>query len=158
MFEKQPQQSVVALDTRDFSRLGHIPYRAAKVMGLGFILGLLLMGLHHALYQTLTVEPADNALLQLGEIRAGTAIAFFSKLCLATGTGVAYDQWMWVDLQAKPHEIRSLDAMFSILGNAFETLAMRMWIRGPVLTILAAVTWCVVVAVDDVGHSANGYS
>jgi hypothetical protein len=110
-------------------------------MGVGFLLGIILMGLHHALYQTLSGEPADNALLQLWAIRGGTAIAFLSKLALAIGTGVAYDQWMWVDLHAKPHEIGSLDSMFAILGNAFEFLAVRVWVRRPVMVFLAAVTW-----------------
>jgi hypothetical protein len=110
-------------------------------MGTGYILGLILMGLHHALYQTLSGEPATSSILQLWSIRAGTALAFLSKLALAIGTGVAYDQWLWVDLHAKPHDIGSLDAMFSIIGNAFEFLHLRVWFRRPVLVFLAGVTW-----------------
>ncbi|KAJ9616449.1 hypothetical protein H2200_000167 [Cladophialophora chaetospira] len=156
---------VIALEAKDFSRLGHIHWRAPTVMGTSFILGVIAMGFHHALYQTLSGETADNALLQLWAIRAGTAIAFLSKLFLAIGTGVAYDQWMWVDLHAKPHEIGSLDSMFSILGNAFEFLAVRVWIKRPVLTFLAAVTWLLPISaiitpgtlsVQPVAVSSNG--
>ncbi|EXJ62089.1 hypothetical protein A1O7_02522 [Cladophialophora yegresii CBS 114405] len=140
MLEKQPQ-TVLSVEVKDFSRLSHIHWRAPTVMGVGFLLGIVLMGLHHALYQTLSGEPADHALLQLWAIRGGTAIAFLSKLAMAIGTGVAYDQWMWVDLHAKPHEIGSLDSMFAVLGNAFEFLAVGVWVRRPVLAFLAAVTW-----------------
>ena len=110
-------------------------------MGFGYLLGLILMGVHHGLYQNLSGRPADSALLQLWVIRAGTAIAFLSKLCHSIATGVAYDQWMWVDLHARPHEIGSLDSVFAVLGNAFEFLALRVWFKRPVLTFLAAVTW-----------------
>ena len=140
MADKHPFH-LTTLEVRDFSRLGHIHWRAPTVMGTSFLLSLIMSGLHHALYQTLNGERADSALLQLWAIRAGTAIAFLSKLFLAIGTGVAYDQWMWVDLHAKPHDIGSLDSMFAILGNAFEFLAVRVWVRRPVLTFLAAVTW-----------------
>ena len=85
--------------------------------------------------------PASSAMLQLWVIRAGTAIAFLSKLLLAIGTGVAYDQWMWVDLYSKSHEMGSLDSMFAILGNAFEFLSLRLWFQRPALAFLAAVTW-----------------
>lgn len=110
-------------------------------MGAGFLLGCGLMASHHLLYSALNGESAGNALMQSWAIRAGTAIAFLSKLCLAIGTGVAYDQWMWVDLHAKPHDIASLDAMFAVLGNAFEFLMLRVWVKKPVLTFLAGVTW-----------------
>lgn len=133
--------TVLVSEVKDFQRFGHVHWRAPTVMGAGFLLGVALMAVHHALYQTLSGEPANNALLQLWAIRAGTAIAFLSKLFLAIGTGIAYDQWMWVDLHSKPHEVRSLDAMFSILGNAFEFFALRVWLTRPVLTFLAAVTW-----------------
>ncbi|EXJ59535.1 uncharacterized protein A1O5_12160 [Cladophialophora psammophila CBS 110553] len=133
--------NVIVNEIKDFQRLRHIHWRAPTVMGAGFLGGVVLMTSHHAIYQSLSGEPADNALLQLWAIRAGTALAFLSKLCLAIGTGVAYDQWMWVNLHSKPHEIGSLDSMFAILGNAFEFLAVRIWWRRPVLTFLAAMTW-----------------
>ncbi|KIW34877.1 uncharacterized protein PV07_01624 [Cladophialophora immunda] len=133
--------NVAVSEIKDFRRFRHIHWRAPTVMGAGFLAGITLMASHHALYQSLSGQPADNALLQLWAIRAGTALAFLSRLCLAVGTGVAYDQWMWVNLHAKPHEIGSLDSMFAILGNAFEFLAVRIWWRRPILALLAAMTW-----------------
>ncbi|OAL39803.1 hypothetical protein AYO20_00715 [Fonsecaea nubica] len=134
-------ENVVVSEIKDFQRFRHIHWRAPTVMGVGFLGGVILMAAHHALYQSLSGNPADSALLQLWAIRAGTALAFLSKLCLAIATGVAYDQWMWVKLHAKPHEIGVLDSMFAIPGNAFEFLAVRIWWRRPVLTFLAAITW-----------------
>lgn len=96
---------------------------------------------HHALYQAVHGQPANSPVIQLWVIRAGTALAFLSKLCLAVATGVAYDQWMWVNLQARSHEIGTLDTMFAVLANAFEFLSLRVWARRPLLTFLAAVTW-----------------
>jgi hypothetical protein len=139
MLKKYP--SPVVHETNAFPQFRHIHFRAPTVMGTSFVLGVILVALHHALYQSFSGVQADSALLQLWVIRAGTALAFLSKLSLAISTGVAYDQWMWVDLHTKPEEMRSLDAMFAILGNAFEFLALRVWMRRPVLTFLAAVTW-----------------
>ncbi|KIW89847.1 uncharacterized protein Z519_09276 [Cladophialophora bantiana CBS 173.52] len=133
--------NVIVNEIKDSQRLRYIHWRAPTVMGAGFLGGVVLMTSHHAFYQSLSRQPADNALLQLWAIRAGTALAFLSKLCLAIGTGVAYDQWMWVNLHSKPHEMGSLDSMFAILGNAFEFLAVRIWWRRPVLAFLAAMTW-----------------
>ncbi|OAP56245.1 hypothetical protein AYL99_09424 [Fonsecaea erecta] len=109
-------ESVVVSEISDFQRFRHIHWRAPTVMGAGFLGGL-------------------------WTIRAGTALAFLSKLWLVVGTGVAYEQWMWVNLHARPQEIGSLNSMFAILSNAFEFLAMRIWWRRPVLGFLAAVTW-----------------
>ncbi|KAH0847447.1 hypothetical protein FOPE_00619 [Fonsecaea pedrosoi] len=139
MSQKHSENLVVS-EIKDFQRFRHIHWRAPTVMGVGFLGGVILMAAHHTLYQSLGGNPADSALLQLWAIRAGTALAFLSKLCLAIATGVAYDQWMWVKLHAKPHEIGVLDSMFAILGNAFEFLAVRIWWRRPVLTFLAAIT------------------
>ncbi|EXJ87133.1 hypothetical protein A1O3_04091 [Capronia epimyces CBS 606.96] len=140
MSEKYGVNAVVS-EVDDFQRFKHIHWRAPIVMGVSFLGGVVLMALHHVLYQTIDGEPATAAAVQSWVIRAGTALAFISKLCLAIGTGVAYDQWMWVDLHSKPHEIGCLDSMFAILQNAFEFLKLRVWFNRPALVFLAAVTW-----------------
>lgn len=110
-------------------------------MGSSFLGGLVFMAAHHALYIVMNGQLANDSLLQLWIIRAGTALAFLSKLLLAIATSIAYDQWLWVDLHSKSHDIASLDSLFAVLGNAFEFLTMRLWMRRPALTFLAAVTW-----------------
>jgi len=96
---------------------------------------------HHALYVLINGNNAGDVSLQLWSIRAVTALAFLSKLLLAIGTGVAYDQWLWVNLHTKTHSTGSLDSLFGILGNTFNFLALRLWIRRPAFLFLAAVTW-----------------
>jgi hypothetical protein len=128
-------------EMRDFQSFKHIYWRAPGVMGVSFLGAVVLMATHHTLYQTMDGEPATAAAVQAWVIRGGTALAFISKLCLAIGTGVAYDQWMWLDLHSKPHEMWCLDSMFSILQNAFEFLRLRLWLYRPALAFLAGVTW-----------------
>lgn len=141
MSEKLDPVTAVVKEVKDLQRHSHIDWRAPSLMGSSFLGGLLCMAGHHALYIVVNGSAAGEASLQLWVIRAGTALAFLSKLLLAIGTGIAYDQWLWVDLHAKPHEMASLDSLFGVIGNAFNFLALRLWIRRPVLTFLAAVTW-----------------
>ncbi|KAL2426713.1 hypothetical protein ABEF95_012020 [Exophiala dermatitidis] len=139
-------ENVVVSEVKEFQSLHHIHWRAPTVMGVSFLGAVVLMALHHTLYQTVDGQPATAAVIQSWVNRAGTALAFVSKLCLAIGTGVAYDQWMWVDLHSKPHQVRSLDTMFSILQNAFGFLHLRLWSMRPALAFLAAVTWLLPIA------------
>ncbi len=140
MFEKRAEDVVVS-EIKDFQRFAHIHWRAPTVMGVSFLSAVVLMGFHHGFYLLMEGEPASSTLLQSWASRAGTALAFLARLFLAIGTGVAYDQCLWVDLHARSHDMNSLDSMFSILGNAFEFLHLRIWIRKPALAFIAAVTW-----------------
>lgn len=141
MSEKRDPLTAVVNEVKELNRHSHINWRAPTVMGSSFFGALLFMAGHHAMYVLVDGQSAGEASLQLWIIRAGTALAFLSKLLLAIGTGVAYDQWLWLDLHAKTHEMASLDSLFGVLGNAFNFLAFRIWIRRPALTFLAAVTW-----------------
>lgn len=133
--------TAVVNEVKELKRQSRIDWRAPTIMVASFFGGLACMSGHHALYVLVDGNGAGDASLQLWLIRAGTTLAFLSKLLLAIGTGVAYDQWLWVNLHAKPHAIASLDSLFGILGNAFNFLALRLWIRRPALLFLAAVTW-----------------
>jgi hypothetical protein len=134
-------QSSLLTGFKDWRRLGHVHWRAPTVMGASFLAAIVLMSSHHALYEGFNGQPASSAALQSWLNRAGTALAFLSKLCLVIGAGTAYDQWLWVDLRSKTHQMAALDSMFAILNDAFEFLHPRLWCRRPVLTFLAASTW-----------------
>lgn len=138
---EKPPVDIVVSEVNDMQRFGHIHWRAPTIMGASFLSGFIVMALHHGFYLLMNGEPASSVLLQSWVNRAGTAFAFLARLCLAIGTSVAYDQWLWVNLHAEPHEMRSLDTMFSVLGNAFEFFHLRIWSRKPALAFIATVTW-----------------
>ncbi len=110
------------------------------------IAGFLLLGIvtaiaHHCLYQAFdgTVVASENQ--QRWLLRAGTALAFLSKMSLAISTGSSYVQQLWLTVSRRPSRIDHLDGMFDILKDATGFLAVMSWVLNPLLALTAIVTW-----------------
>lgn len=111
-----------------------------------FMIGSLIVGVafatgHHFFYEYCHGKEADHQLQQQWVTRAGTAFAFVVKMSLAISTGIAYVQQCWVSLRSRPESVKRVDAMFSILTNILQFLDPGLWLRSPILTFLAVVTW-----------------
>jgi len=141
MLQEDMEKKLIEVHVSEVVNSRRIYWRAPAVMGSSFTLGIILMLAHHLLYQGMNGQLANDAILQLWIIRAGTAFAFLSKLLLAMATAVAYTQRMWQDLNNRSHDMGSLDAMFAVLGDAFEFFKIRVWLMRPTLGLLAVITW-----------------
>jgi hypothetical protein len=96
---------------------------------------------HHLFYRYCNGKEANQQLPQQWVNRGGTAFAFVTKMFLAISTGIAYVQQSWLSLHTHPQSVRRVDAIFAILGNALEFVDLGLWLRNPLLTIPAIITW-----------------
>lgn len=105
-------------------------------MGVGSALA------HHFMCQNLDGQPVDNiALSQAWVSRFSTAIAFLVKLTFAVCVGTAYVQHQWLRVRQQPFRAEEIDALTTILGNAFSFVTSSVWTRHPVLALMAIISW-----------------
>ena len=110
------------------------------------MIGSLLLGVafalaHHFFYRYCNGREANQHLPQQWVTRGGTAFAFVVKMFLAICTGTAYVQQCWLSMQSHPNTVKRVDAIFSILSNALQFVDPGLWLRNPLLTIPAVITW-----------------
>jgi hypothetical protein len=105
----------------------------ALLVGLGFALA------HHFMGASLNNKPVDIS--QAWVSRFSTALAFLVKLALATSVGAAYTQHQWQRLRQQDFRTSEIDAMTSVLANAFSFLSSTVWLKHPVLALMALVSW-----------------
>ncbi|EON69666.1 hypothetical protein W97_08918 [Coniosporium apollinis CBS 100218] len=110
------------------------------------IAGIALAIGHHFFYLRFDGMRVDGAMSQQWTNRYGTAFAFLVKMFLAIATGAAYVQQQWSTLQSRPIRIDRVDSMFGILGDATLFLSTRLWLKAPLLTLPALVTWLIPLA------------
>jgi hypothetical protein len=118
--------------------------RSLTWMVLSLISGIAFCVGHHffyANYDSLEVDSVDIS--QTWIIRIGTGFAFVAKTLLVVATSIAFVQYQWMTLSKQCFKIRQIDSMTGILGNALSFLESRMWLRFPVLTLLAVGVWYV---------------
>lgn len=118
-------------------------WRAPTIMFVSLLLGIASAFGHHLFYDYCNNREASESLQQQWVTRGGTAFAFVVKMFLATSTGTAYVQQAWFSVKSRPVSVRRLDAVFGILGNAFRFADPGLWLRNPLLTIPAVITWFV---------------
>lgn len=84
--------------------------------------------------------PPDKASLnQTWVIRIGTGLAFIAKTLLTVTFSIAFVQQQWFTLFRKPFKIRQIDSLTSVLSNALCFADSCIWLRFPLLTVLAVV-------------------
>ena len=90
----------------------------ALFVGLGFALA------HHFMGLSLNNKPVEQVeLSQAWVSRFSTALAFLVKLALATSVGAAYTQHQWQRLRQQDFRTSEIDALTSVLANAFSFLS-----------------------------------
>jgi protein-S-isoprenylcysteine O-methyltransferase Ste14 len=83
------------------------------------------------------------ALAQAWISRFGTAMAFAVKIALATSVAAAYTQHQWLRLQQESFRTEEVDALTSVLSNALIFMSSKVWVRHPMLAVVALVSWSV---------------
>lgn len=81
--------------------------------------GVVVAFAHHLTNAHLNGKPVDETKLPQAWIsRIGTALAFLVKLAFAVSVGVAFTR-QWLRFHHQSFKLREVDAVTSILGNAF---------------------------------------
>lgn len=123
----------------------HKSWRAPAIMfatllaGLGAALG------HHFMNVSLNGKQVDQAGLSQGwASRFSTALAFLVQCFFTTSVGTAFVQRQWLNFHREPYKIEEIDSLTGILGNIFDFFTGLVWLRNPILTTIAIVSWQVI--------------
>jgi hypothetical protein len=117
-------------------------YRSLIWMILSWMSGNAFAIGHHFFYARFNNKRVDETSISQGLIiRIGTAMAFFIQTLFVVSASIACTQQQWLTTRSKPFQIRQIDTIFSVLGNAFAFLESRVWLRYPVLVFLAGIAW-----------------
>ena len=132
----------------------HIHWLAPTSMLAALTAAILFALGHHLFYQKLngTETPTDDLRFaslsyskQQMNIQVGTAFAFLVKASLAVSVSIAYTQVFWRAFSdsrhGKPPTLSNIDTAFSALSSVLALLKFRIWLRHPVLLLLATLTW-----------------
>jgi hypothetical protein len=146
-FKKSSQVEIEVQETTSSQRSGLPRWsfhqnRSFFWMILSFLSGVALSVSHHLFYAMFDGLQVDQVpISQTWIIRTGTVFAFVIKTLLVVAVSIAFVQQQWVALSNHHFKIRQIDTMTGVLGNAFSFLESRIWLRFPLLTLLAGVAW-----------------
>jgi hypothetical protein len=109
---------------------------SALLAGLGFAIA------HHLLGEHLDGRPVvDIPVSQAWVSRISTALAFLVKVALAVSVGTAYVQHQWLRFHKQSFKTKDVDALTGVLGNALSFVGSHIWLRHPLLTLMALISW-----------------
>ena len=117
-----------------------------------FLVGTIFACGYHFFYKSLVGKPASAAIYtivgfehsqQQLNLALGNALAFLSKTAFVSAVSVAYYQIIWRKFLREsrtpnPPTLSRLDDAFSTTSNAIGLLKPPMWLRYPLLVLLAA--------------------
>lgn len=105
-------------------------------------LGLVLALAQHFTYVSLDGKPvASISVSQAWVSRISTGLAFAVKVAFTICVGAAFIQHQWMRLRESPFKVVDVDTITSALGNLFCLFESTVWLRYPVLTLMAVVSW-----------------
>ena len=145
-------------------RLRQIYWLAPASMLSALIAGVLFAIGHHLFYCSIAnTEAGSTSLNVLGSsvsrqatsIAIGTAFAFLVKLCLVYAVAVAYVQVFWYDMKTgnpKP-TLATLDATFSGTRQLLVLFNYVLWMRYPILLLVALTAWYYSISMHIGGQS-----
>jgi uncharacterized membrane protein YcjF (UPF0283 family) len=117
-------------------------WRAPSIMLASLAIGLGLALAHHFICLSLNNKRvADAWTSQAWIFRLSTALAFLVKVAFATSVGTAYVQYQWLRLRQNNFRTDQIDALTGVLGSLFSFLTSTIWLKHPVLTFMALVSW-----------------
>lgn len=129
-------------EVRESGRPSKVSWRAPITILLALLTGLGFALAHHFMGVSLNNKPvAQVDVSQAWISRFSTALAFLVKLALATSVGAAYTQHQWQRLRQQDFRADEIDALTSVLANAFRFLSSTVWLKHPVLALMALVSW-----------------
>lgn len=126
-------------------------------MVASLVAGCLLSLGHHLFYMHLTGTDAPTGRYSIAgtevskqkfNTAVGTAFAFLVKSMLTLAIAIAYVQAFWrtIKVSEKGQRLSTLDTTFSILGNALNFVKLHIWIKFPLLFLLAVIAWSISIA------------
>lgn len=132
--------------------LSGIHWVTPVMMVLTLLAGCSLAVGHHLFYKNLagTTAPTGryqfagaNVSKQQFNTAVGTAFAFVVKGTLTAAVGMAYIQAFWRSAQRSKNgrKLSTLDTTFAVLNNAFGLTKLHVWVRYPLLLLLAIIAW-----------------
>jgi len=129
----------------------HLPepkksWRAPLVILLALLAGIGCALAHHLMGTHLDGKPVADALVSQAWIsRISTALAFSVKVALAVSVGTAYVQHQWLRFHSQSFKTKDVDALTSVLGNPLSFTSSPIWLRHPLLVLMALISWSVIV-------------
>jgi hypothetical protein len=91
---------------------------------------------------SLNGKPVDDVpVSQAWIFRFSAALGFLVKTALTIGVGTAYVQQQWLRFQNNSFRLRDVDALTSVLGNAFSFFGSAIWFGNLKLALIALVSW-----------------
>lgn len=113
-----------------------------------FVAGVMLCLGHHLFNHRMNgTEPhtADYHIFHVSKQKiittVGTAFAFGVKTSFAFSMSLAYTQLVWKSIKQQRTELAKLDALFSILSNAFLLADYSLWLKYPLILCMASSVW-----------------
>ncbi|KAI9765995.1 MAG: hypothetical protein M1840_007002 [Geoglossum simile] len=120
-----------------------IHWQAPVAMLGSFLVGVCLAVGHHFFYRSRDGRVVRDQGQQAWDGRIGLGLAFLVKVFLAAAVSIACVQNLWWVLRSRPVPLAAVDSMFDLLRNAWWFTDVRVWVRGPVVVVLAAITWLI---------------
>lgn len=109
---------------------------ATIMVGLGLAMA------HHFMNNYLDGRAVNQvSMSQAWVSRFGTTFAFLVKMFFVITAGEAYIQRQWWKFHRTTFTVKDLDALTTVLGNAFCLFSTTVWFRTPTLAIMAIVVW-----------------
>jgi hypothetical protein len=120
-------------------------WRAHTIMFLTLFAGAATALGHHFMNVSLNETQVDQAKLsQAWASRFSTSLAFLVQFFFATSVGVAFVQRQWLNFHHNPYKVDEVDSLTGILGNIFDFFGDLVWLRNPMLTMVAIIAWQVI--------------
>lgn len=117
-------------------------WRAPITILTAFVAGLGLALCHHFIGWYLDGKVVTSVSVSQGWVfRISTALAFLVKMTLAISIASAFAQFQWLQLRKRDIQVREVDALTTVLGNVFSFLQGAVWVRHPLLAVIALVSW-----------------
>jgi hypothetical protein len=105
-----------------------------------FVLGVAGALSHHFFYDSLAGTEAHD---QLGMLRYGAAIAYFTKAMLVASLLLAFRQQIWATFRRKSLTIDAVDGLFAVTEDFSAMLNLEVLKQAKVALFLASIIWCV---------------
>lgn len=116
--------------------------------------GVLLATGHHLFYSNLAGSNAPTGAYNIGgtdiskqqfNTAVGTTFAFLVKASLTLAVSIAYTQAFWHSAKGsqKGRQLSTLDTMYSALSNILNFFQVHVWVKYPLLLLLAVIVWSV---------------
>lgn len=116
-------------------------WQAPFAMCSSFLAGTGIAVVHHLFYRHWNRMEVDLSWHQSWITRFGTAFAVLVTTFLGRSASGAYVQQQWLSMHSRAFRIYQVDKLFDALRNPFSFTDIKLWIRNPLLSLLASVAW-----------------